>query len=336
MLNILSKSRKIPWWVIMAAIVLMCLVPFAVKTNYVISILTYCLAFAAFGSAWNLIGGYGGQISWCHSAFVAIGAYTGYICLKFFSLSPWLTMPIGMVISFLFATLIGYGTFKLTGAYFSLSTMAFAEILRILLLYFKNQTGGAAGIYVSYTGQTLKNLAFDNDIPFYYLMLAVLLIVIVIVSIFEKTKTGNYLRVIKEDETAALSLGIEAFKVKLTAFQLSAVIASAVGVIYGFFLGFVDPISVCGNDFAVKIGLVAIIGGLGNLMGPVLGAFIIVPLTEFASILFGARGGSQLLYGLGIILIVLFMPDGLIQVFKYFTKKPGKLAVANPINKKEE
>jgi len=326
MLNMILKNKRISTWVIVVVFAVLAIVPLFVTRNYTISILIYCLAFAAFGSAWNLIGGYGGQISWCHSAFAAIGAYTGYICLKFFGLSPWLTMPLGMLIAFVFATMIGYGTFKLTGAYFSLSTMAFAEILRIIILYMKPQTGGAAGIYVSYTGATLKNLAFDNDRPFYYLMLIVLAVVVVIVSIFEKTKTGNYLRVIKEDETAALSLGIATFKVKLTAFQLSAVITSVVGVFYGFFLAFIDPISLCGNDLAVKIGLVPIIGGLGNIMGPILGAFIIIPLTEAAALLFGPRGGSQLLYGLGIILIVLFMPDGLIQIFKNLWAKAQKKA----------
>lgn len=311
-----KKNLKGQSVVLLILLVIMLVVPAVVKSNYAISILIYCLAFASFGSAWNLIGGYGGQISWCHSAFVAIGAYTGYISLKFFNITPWATIIVGAGLSVLLATVIGYGTFKLTGAYFSLATMAFAEIVRYLLLYFKGFTGGAAGIYVPYKGQSIFRLAFDNDIPFYYLMLLVLVIVVCIVRIFEKTKVGNYLKAIKEDETAAQSLGIETFKVKLTAFQLSAVITCVVGTIYGFFLGFVDPQSVCGNDLAVKIGLVAIIGGLGNSVGPILGAFIIVPLIEFAGVLFGARGGSQLLYGLGIILIVLFMPDGLIQIFK--------------------
>lgn len=324
MLNLLKSKRKPSIWIFAIIFGLLLLLPIIIKSNYIISVLVYCLVFASFGSAWNLIGGYGGQISWCHSAFAAIGAYTGFICLKFFNISPWLTLPIGVVISFLFATLIGYGTFKLTGAYFSLATMAFAEIIRVLLLFFKKQTGGAAGLYVPYTGQSFKNLAFDNDIPFYYLMLILLGIILLIVGIFEKTKNGNYLRAIKEDEVAAHSLGIETFKVKLKAFQLSAVITSVIGTIYGFFLAFIDPESLCGNDLAVKIGLVAIIGGLGNIAGPVLGAFIIVPLTEFASILFGPRGGSQLLYGLGIILVVLFMPDGLAQIIKQLIRKFSK------------
>ena len=159
-------------------------------------------------------------------------------------------------------------------------------------------------------------------------MLVALIAVICIVKIFESTKTGNYLRVIRENETAALSLGIETFKVKLTAFQLSAIITSIVGMLYGFFLGFVEPLSVCGNDLAVRIGLVAIIGGLGTSVGPVIGAFIVVPLIEAAGVLFGSRGGSQILYGLGIVLIVLFMPDGLIQIFLKRRKKNKELAHA--------
>ena len=318
----LKKNFKRQNLVLLLALVVLLVVPLFVTGNYVISILVYCLAFASLGSAWNLIGGYGGQISWSHAGFLAIGAYSSVLCVRYLGMSPWTSVPIGMILSYILATLIGYGTFKLTGAYFSLATMAFSEILRILLLYFKGFTGGAAGTYLPPSLEKgILNLMFKDDRPFYYIMLGLLVLVVVISSAFENTKTGKYLRAIKENETAALSLGIETFKIKLTAFQISAVITSVIGVFYGSFLGFIDPFSVCGNDLAVKIGLVAIIGGLGTISGPILGAFIIVPLIEFAARLFGARGGSQLLYGLGIILIVMFMPDGLIQIFRSRTKK---------------
>ncbi|WRS28693.1 branched-chain amino acid ABC transporter permease [Oscillospiraceae bacterium MB08-C2-2] len=313
----IRKNLKRQPLILLGLLLILLGVPLVVKSNYYISILVYCLAFAGLGSAWNLIGGYGGQISWCHSGFLAIGAYTAIMIQKYLGISPWLTIGIGVVLSFCLATMIGYGTFKLTGAYFSLATMAFSEILRLLLLYFKGITGGAAGMYAP---NKLKpgfgNLMFQTDVPFYYIMLIMLALVALVAVIFEKTKTGQYLRAIKDNETAAQSLGIETFKVKLRAFQLSAVITSVIGVFYGTFLGFIDPASVCGNDVAVKIGLVAIIGGTGTIMGPIMGAFILVPLIEFAGVLFGPRGGSQLLYGLGIILIVLFMPDGLIQLFR--------------------
>lgn len=324
----MKMIKKNVGWVALFAV--LAALPLFLTGNYIVSILTYCLAYASFGSAWNLIGGYGGQISWCHSSFVAIGAYTGYLGMKYFEISPWITLIIGVAISVAFATLIGYGTFKLTGAYFSLATMAFSELVRYLLLYFKDYTGGAAGIYLPYRGSSIAILSFDNDYPFYYLLLVALIIVICVVKIFESTKTGNYLRVIRENETAALSLGIETFKVKLKAFQLSAIITSIVGMIFGFFLGFVEPLSVCGNEMAVRIGLVAIIGGLGTSVGPVIGAFIVVPLIEAAGVLFGSRGGSQILYGLGIVLIVLFMPDGLIQIFlkRRRSKKNDHLAEA--------
>ena len=318
----IKKNLKKQNIVLLFGLIVLLIVPMFVVRNYVISILVYCLAFAALGSAWNLIGGYGGQISWSHAGFLAIGAYSSVLCVRYLGMSPWTSLPVGVILSYMLATLIGYGTFKLTGAYFSLATMAFSEILRILLLYFKGFTGGAAGTYIPPSLEKgIKYLMFQNDRPFYYIMLILLVLVVVISAVFENTKTGKYLRAIKENETAALSLGIETFKVKLTAFQLSAVITSVIGAFYGSFLGFIDPFSVAGNDLAVKIGLVAIIGGLGTIVGPIMGAFIIIPLIEFAGVLFGARGGSQLLYGLGIILIVMFMPDGLIQVFRNLGKK---------------
>lgn len=324
MTNILKLKKGSYFWVFLFLFIALAVFPIFIKSNYFISIMIYCLAFACFGSSWNLIGGYGGQISWCHSAFVAIGAYVAYICLKYWNISPWLTIPIGAIISLLFASLIGYGTFRLRGVYFSLATMAFAEILRLLLLYFKDYTGGAAGLYVPYEGQNFTRLQFASDVPFYYILLVLFILVTIFVSKFEETKTGNYLKLIRDDEDAARSLGIETFAVKLRAFQISAVIASVTGVFYGFFLAFIDPLSLSGNEFAVKIGLVSIIGGLGSILGPVLGAFIIIPLTEGASVVFGSTGGSQILYGLGIIIIVLFMPSGLITVIQNLFDKRKK------------
>lgn len=316
MVNLLKIKQSRLFWPFVCFAIVLAVLPAVIKGNYIISVLIYCMVFASLGSAWNLIGGYGGQISWCHSGFVAIGAYCGYMFLKYWNLSPWLTLPVGMLLSYGLATLIGFGTFRLKGSYFSLATMAFAEILRILLLYFKNQTGGAAGLSIPYKGVNFLNLSFSTDIAFYYILLILMVAVVAGVTFFEQTKTGHFLKVIREDETAAQSLGIRTFKVKLRTFQLSAVVTCVIGMLYGFFLGFIDPASVAGNDLAVRIGLVAIIGGLGTIGGPIVGAFIIIPLIEIAGVAFGSRGGSQILYGLGIILIVMFMPNGLMQVIK--------------------
>ena len=312
-----KPKSKLSHNVIMAAAAVVFLaVPQFVRSNYIISTLVYCFTFASLGIAWNMIGGYGAQISWCHSAFVATGAYTSFLLNINFGVSPFLSIPIGMVIAYVIATVIGFGTLRLRGSYFSIATIAFAEILRVLLLYFKNITNGASGLFITYRRNDLWNLTFDNDVPFYYIMLAFLAIVLLITRFFEKSKTGYYLGAIKGDEDAAISLGIPAFKIKLRAFQLSAVIASAVGTVFAFFLTYIDPTSVCSMDLSVKIGVVAIIGGLGTLWGPVLGAFVIIPLIEAASSIMGQQGGTNLLYGLALIVVVISNPDGLLSLLR--------------------
>ncbi len=299
-----------------AILALILAVPGFIENNYIISTLVYCFVFGALGVAWNLIGGYGAQISWCHAAFVATGAYTGILLNKYFNISPFLAIPVAMAIAYAFATLVGYGTLRLRGAYFSISTIAFAEILRILLLYFKGITFGSSGAYITYRGESFLNLTFENDVPFYYITLAILVLVLIFTKRFEKSKLGCYLGAIKGDEDAAISLGIPAFKIKLKAFQISAMITAAIGVVFAFFLSYIDPTSVCSMDLSVKIGVVVIVGGIGHMWGPVLGSFIIIPLIEVTGVLLGQRGGSQILYGLALILIVTNRQAGVISFFK--------------------
>lgn len=283
-------------------------------SNYYVSLGCSVFLFACFAVAWNIIGGYGAQISWCHSAFVAMGAYSNFIFASNFGTSPWLTMPLAALLSFLVATLIGNGTFRLRGPYFSIATIAFAEAIRLCINYFKDVTKGSAGIYVTYRGQSFAALTFENDIPFYYISLALLAIIVAVTFVFTKSKTGKYLGAIKGDEDAARSLGIETFKVKLKAFQLSAILCALAGSIYASYMTYISPMAICGFDLSIKIGVIAIVGGVGTLFGPVLGAFVVVPLIEATSKLLGSAGGSQLLYGLLLIVIVIFRPKGLISL----------------------
>lgn len=291
-------------------------VPLVTKNNFIISTLIYCFAFSGFGAAWNLIGGYGAQISWCHSAFVTIGAYAGYIMYLKWQISPFISIFVGMILSYLVATIIGYGTFRLRGAFFSLTTIAFSEIVKIIILYFDGFTGGARGLNIPFKGASFANLMFNDDIPFYYIMFVIMVLMVIITILFKKSKTGHYLAAIKGDEDAAISLGIKTFKIKLTAFQLSAVICSTIGTIYAFFLTYIDPLNICGLDLSIKIGICAIIGGLGTVYGPVIGAFVITILTQVTSEWLGAIGGAAfMLYGLILILIVILRPAGIISFF---------------------
>lgn len=306
--------KKIAVLAILAVLVVVLLILPNFVTNYYISLGVSCFLFACFAMAWNLIGGYGAQISWCHAAFVAMGAYSNFIFASNFQTSPWLTMPLAAVVSYLLATLIGYGTFRLRGPYFSIATIAFAEATRLCLNYFKSVTKGSAGIYVTYRGHNYAALTFKNDIPFYYISFILMAVILLITYVFTQSKTGKYLGAIKGDEDAAESLGIETFKVKLKAFQLSAMLCAIAGSIYASYMTYISPTDICGFDLSIKIGIVAIVGGVGTLLGPVLGAFVVIPLIEFTSKLLGSMGGSQLLYGLLLIIIVIFRPKGLISL----------------------
>ncbi len=292
-------------------------------SNYVIGVITTCFIFSALGMSWNVVAGYGGQISWCHAAFVSIGAYTSIIIFNRFAISPFLTIWLGIVISFLFATLIGAATMRFQGPVFSITTIAFAELLRVILLNLSKLTGGAAGLSLRFNKKSvgLFNLMFADNIPYYYIALVLLIIVGIIVYKFVKSRTGWYLNAIKGDLTAARSLGINVNSVKLRSFQISAMLASAIGAFYGFYMSFVDPYTTCGMDLSIKIGAVVILGGMGTIFGPVIGSFILIVLIELSSNLLGASGGTQVLYGLALMLIILIRPSGVITLFDDVGKK---------------
>lgn len=300
---------------------ILALMPLVISGNYLITILVNCMAFAVFGLAWNIIGGYGAQISWCSAAFVAVGAYTNFILSVDFGISPFLSLPLGMALSYVMATIIGYGTFRLRGAYFSIATIAFAEGFRSAIQYFSGLTKGAAGIYVTYRGSNFFALTFKDDTPFYYIIFGLLILTLLFCKWFTRSKTGYYLSSIKGDEDAAESLGIETFKIKLKAFQVSAMVTSIAGAFYASFLTYISPTSTCSFDMSIKIGVVAIVGGIGTLWGPVLGAFIVIPLIELAGVLLGQSGSSNVLYGLLLVVIVIFRPQGVLTLVDLLREK---------------
>ena len=301
------------------------LFPLLGPSNYIVTVCIQCMVFGALGVAWNIIGGYGGQIGWCHASFVAVGAYTSTIIYTNMGLSPIITFPLGMILSVVLATIVGKVSFRYRGPFFAITTIAFSEIVRVVLIYWKSLTKGTAGLAVPYHGASPFNLVFDSDLPFYYIMIFVLALVVFITWLFINSKTGYYLRAIKGDETACRTLGIDSGKVKLQAFQLSAALSAMVGVVYAFFQTFIAPDAICGLDFTIRIVSCVIIGGIGTLFGPVIGAFIVLPLIEVANTLITA--GSQMLFGIMFITIVVLQPAGVVGIYK---------TVARQFKKKKE
>ncbi len=312
MKKVLSKKYILGGVLLLIALVL----PAFIKGNYIISNLVNCMFFACMAGCWNIIGGYGGQVSWCHASFIAMGAYANFIMNTELGVSPFVSIPVGMVIAVIIATVIGYSTFRLHGPYFSIATIACGEAIRVLIQYFDRFTKGAAGMYATYRKPDFFALTFANDIPFYYIVLILLLLVILVTYLFTKSKTGYYLSAIKGDETAAESLGIETFQVKLRAFQLSAMMSAVVGCFYASYLTYIAPVSTASFDLSMKIGVVAIVGGVASLFGPVIGGFVVILLIEATSVLFGAVGGSQMVYGILLMLVIIFKPEGIIGFFR--------------------
>lgn len=272
---------------------------------------------AAIGaSAWNIVGGYAGQVSVGHSIFFGIGAYAAVLGYHYLGLPPIAGVPLGMAVSVLVAAVIGVPTLKLSGHYFSMATIAVAELARVLTTT-SDALGGAQGLTGPTIPRTVLDLSFTSSMPYYYIFLAVLAGILYLTWHIENSRMGYYLRAIKDSERAARSLGVSAGRYKLYAYMLSAALTSLAGSLYFTMFGFVDPESGLGILISVKMLIMAALGGAGQLFGPLVGALILVPLEEISNSLLGGKGAGLtfVVYGAIIIVIARFLPSGLLAFF---------------------
>jgi len=303
-----------------AGVIVMALLPLGLDPRgYEIRILCITLLFASLGQAWNIVGGLANQISLGHAAYFGIGAYTSTILLKLFALSPWLGGMIGMALAVAFALLLSLPTARLKGHYYALATLAAGEAMRVIANSWADVTGGPVGISVPYLPDgSLWMMQFPTVLPNYYLFLAAL---VVVCLIFWKIKTGALgyrLRAIKENEQAAEVIGVDTYRAKLIAACVSAAITAFLGTLYAQFQFFFDPDTIFGvATISVKMALIAILGGVGRLSGPLVGAAFIIPMEEIANSYFGssAAGLSQFAYGAILVLVILLNPHGLTALF---------------------
>lgn len=310
------------------------------KTYYT-RVLMEVFYFASLGIAWNILGGYGQQTCWCAATFFACGSYTSMLMyLKLGEVSPFISVFCGMLVACALAFFIGLPCFRLNGVFFSIATIACATIFRNLLIIFKDFTGGTLGLaFKIRTEASLWKMSFQSDLPYYYIALGMLVIAIVVEILFVRSKWGYYLQAIRDDQTAAESLGIRSSKVKMIALLVAACLLSATGTVYAFKVGYIDPNVVASHDMSIRIGIMAILGGMGTIWGPVVGAFIAIPLQEVANNYLsrvGGGGAGYAMFGLLIVLIVLFRPAGVISLWEPLVQwckrtfgKKGAKEVAN-------
>jgi branched-chain amino acid transport system permease protein len=285
---------------------------------------------AAIGaSAWNLIGGYAGQVSVGHAVFFGAGAYAALAVYSNFGLPPLAGVPVGALIAVLIAALIGVPTLRLSGHYFSMATIAVAELVRVLITNWE-WVGGAQGMSGPAVSRTLLDLTFTSALPYYYIFLAVLAVILWLTWRIERSRMGFYLRAIKDSERAARSLGVAAGRYKLYAYMLSAGLTAVAGSLYALMFGFIDPDSGFGILISVKMLIMAALGGSGFLLGPLIGAMILVPLEEISNSLLGGKGAGLtfVVYGAIIVVIARFLPSGILAVLLRSGKPQSKPAAA--------
>src|SRR6266545_3815221 len=299
-------------WLFGLALVILLALP-AVLSSYALTIFILILFYGFLGQAWNIVGGYAGQLSAGHAAFVGIGAYTAAMLSTEWGLTPWLGMFVGAALSTVLGAIVGYLGFRfgLRGFYFVLLTVAFAEVCRILVSNI-DALGGALGLYITFTGNP-RQFQFQDQRAYYYIALALMLAATGVAALIERRRFGIYLTAIREDESACEALGVDTFKYKMLAMLVSSFLTGLGGTFYAFYLFSLQPTTVFGIPLSVEIIIRPIIGGAGTLLGPILGSFILTPLGELSRQYFGQSGlhGAHLIvYGVLLVSVVLFLPQG--------------------------
>ncbi|HEX7126956.1 MAG TPA: branched-chain amino acid ABC transporter permease [Thermodesulfobacteriota bacterium] len=285
--------------------------------GYPMRVLTLVFLFAAMGQAWNLLGGLANQVSLGHAAFFGIGAYTSTILLRDHGLTPWIGMLVGGAIAAAAAVALSIPTFRLRGHYFALATLAFGEVMRVVANSWSEVTGGPVGISVPFLGDDAAMFQFTSSVPYYYIMLAALVGVSLVFWRVKAGRLGYRLRALKENPEAAEVIGVDTYRAKLAAMLVSAFITALLGTLYAQLNYFFDPDTIFGlATVSVRMALVAIVGGLGSVWGPIAGAAFLIPVEEFANAFFTnqAAGVSQLFYSLLLIAVILLEPRGLVAL----------------------
>ncbi len=299
-----------------ALLAILALAPFAVGSVTVMNILILTLLFAGLSQAWNILGGYCGQVSLGHAFYFGIGAYASTLLLTRLGISPWIGMLVGGSLASIAALLVGWPCFRLKGHYYVIATIVIAEGA-LLLTQSWDWVGGALGIYIPFEGDSWVVFQFQTSkLPFYYFALGFAAIVWITTFLIDGGRLGHFWRAVKDNADAAQSLGVKIYPTKLQAAALSAFFTGVGGSFYAQYVSYIDPESLMNFQLSLLMTLPAVLGGLGTLWGPVLGAAILIPLSELTRSYLGGTGqGVDLVfYGVLVMGIALWKPEGLVGV----------------------
>jgi branched-chain amino acid transport system permease protein len=305
------------------------LYPFVVESPFWQNIGVLALIFASAASAWNLLGGFMGQVSFGHSIFFGIGAYsTGYLLIRH-DLVPWVGIAIGMAISIVAALVIGFPVFRLRSHYFSIATIALQQAIFIVVVN-SESLGQATGLELPIKPESLVNLRFSiRDLVGYHLVaLGFFGVTSLAVWLYMQGRTGAYARAIRDDEDVARAMGVPVRRHKLYAISLSAALTSMAGGLYGMYALFVDPNVVLSLWLSITIVIIAVLGGAGTFWGPLVGAFALLAIQEEARVHFSGSGRALdfVIAGLLIVALATFEPKGLVGAAGRIRRWVGRMA----------
>lgn len=308
---VLPERGKLSWFELALLAISLALVVSGIAPS-LRDVILLSFLFAGLALAWNIAGGYAGLISFGHSAFFGVGAYTSTILLTRYGISPWIGIWAGAVIAALFGAVLALICARLRGPFFILSTLAFAEVVRIIALNWASLTGGPEGLSIP-PMSSLSGMVFASKETYAALMLGYLVFVYAITKGLEASRYGYYLFAIRDNEDAASAAGVNPLLGRALAMALSAALTGIGGSLFAQYFLYLDPTYVISPELSFQFALLPAVGGLGTAIGPVLGSFLITPLSELLRSHLGnaAAGLHLVIYSFGLIIVMLYFPAGL-------------------------
>jgi branched-chain amino acid transport system permease protein len=301
---------------------LLLLVPAFFESSFVLHMYTLIYFYVGLTAAWN-IPAFGGKLSLGHASFFGIGAYTAAILYVKYGVTPWIGLPAAVVTSLAGGAILSLPLIRLRGPFFTLASIAFAEALRMVAIDWRSLTNGSVGINIPFKPSWM-NLTFTTGRPFYYIALFLAVFIVFWARHLKHSALGYHLQAAASNEEAAQALGVNTALCHFTALLWSAGLTGVIGVFYVFYIYVLEPTTIFSLDlFSLQPALNGIIGGMGTVWGPVVGALLMTPLGEFLRFHLGTiqQGLNYVVYGIVLIATVKFIPGGLVSLFKRRSKK---------------
>lgn len=288
------------------------LIPVVVKSPYTLNVFVIVFYMSTLSMAWNLLGGMTGQNSLGHAAYMGLGAYASCLLITKAGMNPWLSAILGMVVVGLVAGVVFYPCFILRGPYFTLVSIAFGEALRQFIIN-SSFFGRASGVGLPFGRDSWLNFRFMSKVPYYYVGLAMMLGIYLLMKVIERSRMGYALKTIREDEDTAAAIGINPTKYKIMAVVVSAMVAALVGFFYASYIRYIDPELMVMAKSTESV-LPAVVGGAAFVEGPLVGGLIMIPLSEFLRANYSAilPGINMLMYAVVLLLVIRFRPTGIL------------------------